>query len=468
MAARDLAGKRVAVLGLARQGTALVRYLAAKGARITVSDMKEAGALKKEMDELAGYEVEYRLGGHPPGLLEGIDLLCLSGGVPTDLPIVAEARERSLPLTNDTQLFLEAAPAKVVGITGSSGKTTTTTLVGRMAACAAEAGLIRKAWVGGNIGNPLLNEVNEMRPEDLAVLELSSFQLELAERSPQVAAVLNITPNHLDRHRTMEAYRRAKMRIFEFQAAEDSAVLGWDSPETRGLQSAVRGRRSFFSLSPKAWDGDGAYLDGGRIVVERGGKAEPVADRQAVLLRGEHNLANAVAACAVGAAAGIPADVLARGMAGFRGVPHRLEFVARRRGADWYNDSIATAPERAAAAIRSFDEPIVLLAGGRDKNLPWKEWADLVRRRVDHLVLFGEAADLIHRVLGDAEAGQRPYSVAVVPTLEAAVRKAAETVRPGSVVLLSPGGTSYDAYKDFEERGEAFRALVRAMKAEDE
>jgi UDP-N-acetylmuramoylalanine--D-glutamate ligase len=463
--ARDLAGRRVVVLGLARQGTALVRYLAQQGARVTVSDMKGAGALKKEMDELMGTAVEYQLGGHPIDLLDRIDLLCLSGGVPTDLPIVAEARRRNVPLTNDTQLFLESAPSRVVGITGSSGKTTTTTLVGRMAARAAEAGLIRKAWTGGNIGNPLIGELDGMRADDLAVLELSSFQLELVERAPQVAAILNITPNHLDRHHTMEAYREAKARIVDLQPADSSAVLGWDSEETRLLRGRVRGDCFFFRAGPKAWDGDGGYLDDGWMVIERGGKREQVAPREAVLLRGEHNLANAVAACAIGAAAGFPVEVLAKGIEGFRGVAHRMEFVGRRCGADWYNDSIATAPERAIAAIRSFEEPIVLLAGGRDKKLPWNEWADWVRRRVDHVVLFGEAADLIRRALGEVRAGERPYSITGAATLEEAVPKAAGVCRPGSVVLLAPGGTSFDAFKDFEERGNKFREWVNNLKA---
>jgi UDP-N-acetylmuramoylalanine--D-glutamate ligase len=463
MAPRDFAGKRVVVLGLARQGTALVKYLARRGARVTVSDMKPAAALKPEIAELEGISVDYELGGHPLDLLEGIDLLCLSGGVPTDLPVVAEARRRNIPLANDTQLFLEHTPAKVVGITGSSGKTTTTTLVGRMAAGAADAGQFRRAWTGGNIGNPLLDEVEQMTAADVAVLELSSFQLELACISPRVAAILNITPNHLDRHHTLEAYRRAKLRILEFQSRADDAVLGWDSPETRALESECRGTRWFFRAGAKEWQGNGAHLRDGWITVDRGGASERVAPREAVLLRGEHNLANATAACAIGAAAGFPAAALAGALAGFRGVAHRLEFVARRRGADWYNDSIATAPERAIAAIRSFDEPIVLLAGGRDKKLPWGEWARLVHARVEHVVLFGEAADLIGRALGEINTGDRRTDVSRVATLAEAVAKAAAVVRPGCVVLLSPGGTSYDAYKDFEERGAEFRRLVNAL-----
>ena len=220
--------------------------------------------------------------------------------------------------------------------------------------------MFRKAWIGGNIGNPLIGELDEMREDDLAVVELSSFQLELVCRGPQVAAILNITPNHLDRHHTMEAYREAKARILDFQSADDAAVLGWDSEETRTLAGRARGKCSFFRAGPKAWDGDGAFLDGGWIVVERGGKREPVAPRETVLLRGEHNLANAAAACAIGAAAGFPADVLAQGIEGFRGVEHRLEFVARKHGADWYNDFDRDRPragDRRDPLVRGTDRP---------------------------------------------------------------------------------------------------------------
>lgn len=464
---RKWTGKKVVVLGLARQGAALVRYLADKGAKVTVTDLKSAEALQVEIRELAGLAVEYRLGGHPLDLLEGADLMCLSGGVPTDLPIVQEARRKNIPLTNDTQLFLEEVPAKVIGITGSSGKTTTTTLVGLMAKAASEQGVVGKAWIGGNIGNPLLNDLVRMRQGDVAVLELSSFQLELVENSPQVAAILNITPNHLDRHHTMDAYQQAKMRILEYQTAQDIAVLGWDSPETRALQSRVRGRCAFFSLSPKAWRGDGAYLQSGWITVEIGGKADPVVMTNAVLLRGSHNLLNSIAACAIGAAAGFPVEAMSGAIESFRGVAHRLEFVARRKGADWYNNSIATTPERAIAAIRSFREPIVLLAGGRDKKLPWNEWAALVRERVDHLVLFGEAANLIRGVLGEGARSARPYTVAMVETLAEAVQEASSVSESGDVVLLSPGGTSFDAFRDFEDRGERFRVLVKSLETEE-
>jgi UDP-N-acetylmuramoylalanine--D-glutamate ligase len=305
-----------------------------------------------------------------------------------------------------------------------------------------------------------------MTEADLAVVELSSFQLELTMASPQVAAILNITPNHLDRHHTMEAYTEAKARILDHQTAADAAVLGWDCPATRELAGRARGRRVFFSIGPRDWQDDGAYREDGWILFASGNRAERILPVSAISLRGEHNLANVIAACAIGLAAGLPREGMQTAVADFRGVPHRLEFVASRSGADWYNDSIATSPERAMAALRSFREPIVLLAGGRDKKLPWGEWAELVRERVDHLVLFGEAAGLIERALGEVPAGARPFTVAHCATLDEAVRAAALAAQTGDVVLLSPGGTSFDAYRDFEERGEHFRALVAALPAE--
>jgi UDP-N-acetylmuramoylalanine--D-glutamate ligase len=463
---RELAGKRVIVLGLARQGVALVQFLAGQGARVTASDLKSEKELAKEMGELQGLAVEYRLGGHPLEMLEHVDLVCLSGGVPVDLPVVVEAQQKGIPLTNDTQLFLEATPARVIGITGSAGKTTTTTLVGRMAQAASAAGTIGRAWIGGNIGNPLLSDLADMRKGDLAVVELSSFQLELTMNSPQVAAILNITPNHLDRHHSMQAYAEAKARILAFQSAEDAAVLDWDSPATRDLAPRVKGRCNFFSLGPKEWQGEGAYREDGWIVLAQAGRATRIMPTSAVQLRGEHNLANVVAACAIAASAGLPEAVMKGAVEDFRGVAHRLEFVASRGGADWYNDSIATSPERAMAAIRSFREPIILLAGGRDKKLPWREWVRLVSERVDHLVLFGEAAEMIAQTLRETQPGERPYTTAHCTTLEQAVSEAARVAERGDVILLSPGGTSFDAFHDFEQRGERFRVLVMALDAE--
>jgi UDP-N-acetylmuramoylalanine--D-glutamate ligase len=461
----DERAPHVVVLGLGRQGVATARYFAARGVPVIVSDSKPAEALTTERQLLQGLDVRYELGGHPLEMLDGASMLHLSGGVPGDLPIVAAARARGLRITNDSQLFLEICPARVVGVTGSAGKTTTTSLVGDMARAAAERGEIRRAWVGGNIGNPLLNEAAEMQAGDVAVMELSSFQLEVMTRSPQVAAVLNLTPNHLDRHGTMAAYGAAKARILDFQGSQDEAVLGWDSPETRAMASRVRGRLSFFSIDgPRQpeWKAS-AHIDQEWICLSRGAEIAKVVPIRDVRLRGRHNLANAVAACAIAQAAGLSQDAMAQAVRSFRGVEHRLEWVARVSGVDWYNDSIATAPERAIAAMRSFEEPIILLAGGRDKKLPWEEWAQVVRSRVEHLILFGEAAPLIRRALGEEVGSSRPKTVSAFAELGPAVAYASRLAAPGDVVLLAPGGTSFDQYRDFEERGEHFRSLVRAL-----
>ena len=454
-------GRRVVVVGLARQGKALARYLGAQGARVVVTDLKPAERLVAEREELADLEMDFVLGGHPPELIEGADLVCLSGGVSADLPLAHQARERGIPLSNDSQIFLEACPAPAIGITGSAGKTTTTALVGRMAG-AHLAGSGRHAWVGGNIGRPLLADLPEIRPTDWVVLELSSFQLELMTRSTAVAAILNITPNHLDRHKTMEAYTAAKARILDFQGRDDAAVIGRDDSGAWALRSRARGRLTSFGWS-RPVQGGGSYVSGGSIRVRAGEREDEICAIEDVELRGRHNVLNAAAACAVAEAAGFTAESMRLGIRGFTGLPHRLEFVRRVRGADWYNDSIATAPERALAAVRAFEEPLVLLAGGRDKDLPWEEFGREICGRVRALLLFGEAAPKILRAVEAGCPGQRAFALEVCSGLEDAVRAAARVAMPGDVVLLAPGGTSFDEFVDFEERGEKFKAWVMAL-----
>jgi UDP-N-acetylmuramoylalanine--D-glutamate ligase len=455
--------KRVIVIGAARQGTALARYLAERGARVVITDIRPPIQLQTAQEMLADLSIEWIVGGHPFNALDGADCVCPSGGVSLNLPLVQEALRRGIPVSNDSQIFLESAPCRVIGITGSAGKTTTTTLVGRMAQQASQltAGKAypTRAWVGGNIGNPLINVLGEMKPDDLAILELSSFQLEIMSRSPQVAAVLNITPNHLDRHETMEAYTTAKAHILDYQGEEDQVILGRQDPGAWELASRAHGKVWSFGLD-RQMDYPGAFIERNWVVLWNGQTEERVLHVSEVHLRGEHNLLNVLAACTISAAAGLPIEAMRAGIMGFMGVPHRLEFIRTWRGAHWFNDSIATAPERSMAAIRSFDGPIVLLAGGRDKDLPWEDFANLVRQRVDHLVLFGEAAGKIREAVGPLKAGGRPFSLQVFKGLQEAVRAAAEHVEIGDVVLLSPGGTSFDEFRDFEERGEAYRKWV--------
>ncbi|MBN1146521.1 MAG: UDP-N-acetylmuramoyl-L-alanine--D-glutamate ligase [Anaerolineales bacterium] len=466
MSNKDWNGRKVIIVGAARQGLALAGYLARNGAQVVLNDRLPLDSLAAARQALAGLPVEWVCGGHPLSLLDGADLLCPSGGVPLTLPLVAEAQARGIPLSNDSQVFLQATPCKVIGVTGSAGKTTTTTLVGRMAQQAA-GGVYRRAWVGGNIGSPLIAMLDEMQADDLAVMELSSFQLEIMARSPQVAAVLNLTPNHLDRHGSMQAYTAAKAHILAFQTPQDVAVFGRDDPGAWSLTKMTRGRIRSFGFSELPDGQAGVFYRQGAIYLRE--EAQPVErqllSRQDIALRGEHNVLNVMAACAIAAAAGLPEEAMRSGVRGFTGVPHRLEFVRSWGGADWYNDSIATAPERAIAAIRSFDEPLVLLAGGRDKNLPWDAFAALARQRVERLIVFGEAAELILKAVTSAAAsnGNDLLSVERCKGLREAVQAAAQIVEPGDVVLLSPGGTSFDEFKDFEERGECFAQWVKEL-----
>lgn len=446
------------VLGLARQGVAMARFLAHAGAQVTVSDLKTKSELADAVAALADLPVRLALGGHPMSLLRGTDFICVSGGVPLDIPLLVEARRKGIPLVSDAQLFLERCPATVIGITGSAGKTTTTALVGEMCRAAG-----RRTWVGGNIGNPLLDDLEEMAPDDLVVMELSSFQLELVTVSPPVAAVLNITPNHLDRHGTMEAYIAAKKRIVTFQRPEDWAVLGFDDANARALALETPAQVVFFSGGAQV--DRGAYKTNGLLALRLGDTAEVICRREEVRLRGDHNLLNILAACALAGVVGVPVEAMRQVVRTFAGVEHRLEFVRDWRGVQWYDDSIATAPERVVAALRSFTEPIVLLAGGRDKKLPWEEFAREAVQRVRYLITFGEAGEMI---AGKVEEAARAISgqlegIQRVRTLEEAVEAAARVARPGDVVLLSPGGTSFDAFRDFAERGDRFKELVQKL-----
>lgn len=450
--------KRVLIIGAARQGLALARYLSGQGALVTLNDHRPPLQLQDAVQSMTGYAVNWVLGEHPLSLLDDTDLVCVSGGVPLTIPLIAAAQERGIPLSNDSQVFMQSVPCPVIGITGSAGKTTTTTLVGRMAEAAVNP--YQRVWVGGNIGLPLVDHLDEIGEQDVVVLELSSFQLELMTVSPAVAAILNITPNHLDRHGTFEAYAAAKARILTGQGEYDAAVLNRDDPAAWALSNQIRGRLVSFGLH-KPDDGlVGTYCEHDRLMLVTPDGLEEIMPVSEIRLRGKHNRLNVLAACAIAYAAGFPTAAMRAGVANFGGVAHRLEFVRTVNGAHWYNDSIATAPERTIAAIRSFDEPLVLLLGGRDKNLPWEPLLDLVRERVDHVVLFGEAAEMIARNIGWSSDGP---TVTRCGGLEEAVKAAAAVAEPGDVVLLSPGGTSYDEFIDFEQRGERFRQWVERL-----
>jgi UDP-N-acetylmuramoylalanine--D-glutamate ligase len=492
----DFRGQRIGILGLARQGSALARFFTAAGASVTISDAAPAERLTADLERLGNLPVTLVLGGHPLELLDGCDLLCLSGGVPAQLPIVQEAIRRGVPLSNDSLLTFQVARQRglgpLVAITGSSGKTTTTTLVGKMLEASG-----RRVHVGGNIGMPLLDRLGDIAPGDCLVLELSSFQLELFDArwawgelqgiGPDVAAILNITPNHLDRHPDMAAYAAAKFNLLRCLPAGATIILSAEDPVTRRVASG-EWRNSDPPL-PSSWGMNALLEEVGTLAAGRhsplalfhryqpapGGawgeagnlfyQGDLICRRDELKLRGEHNIGNVLAAAAISGAAGATVAGMATVARTFAGVPHRLEIVAEANGVLWVNDSIATSPERAVAGLRSFDaldQTLILLAGGKDKNLPWDEFADEVLARVDFLIGFGDAGAMIVRKVQERAAfRQQPApSTALVHRLDEAVDLAARAAEQGAVVLLSPGGTSYDAYRDFEARGEHFRRLV--------
>lgn len=465
--------RKVVIIGAARQGLSLARYLAKNGAAVVINDRLPEQDLLPQRQALSDhfascyYPVEWVCGSHPMDILDGADTVFVSGGVPLSLPLIQEAKSRGIPLSNDSQLFLETAPCMVVGITGSAGKTTTTSLVGSILREAYTSGSNqvppRNVWVGGNIGEPLLTKVDEMAETDLAVMELSSFQLELMTRSPQLAVVLNITPNHLDRHKNMRAYTNVKERIFDFQSRDGIAVLGRDDKVSWGLAPDIAGKLVSFGVSPLL-EGEGTFLKDKDIYYHSDEGDTRVMASSDILLRGDHNVQNVLAAAAISIAMDISPQSVNSGVKSFPGIAHRLEYVRSWGGADWYNDSIATTPERAMAAIDSFENPIILLAGGRDKDLPWEDFAALVNERAKHIIVFGEAAEEIsaaihqnkRRVGNDSIKKQ----ISKRKGMRDAVAEAALLIEPGDVVLLSPGGTSYDEFRDFEERGECFKQLV--------
>ncbi len=446
-------------MGLGIEGVDLVRFLMAQGAAVTVSDVKTEDRLAPRLRQLEGLPVRLSLGANAVADVAGADVVFVSQGVPLSIPALAAAREKGIPLSSMTRLFLELCPGPVVGITGSSGKTTTVSLVGAMFEAAG-----RPHVVGGNIGVGLLSLLEEITAETWVVLEMSHTQLELTERSPHIACVLNVTPNHLDRY-SWPDYVALKRNLIRYQGPGDWTVLSYDNAETRAMASEAAGDVAFFSGRGPV-PGDGAFLRDGVIVLRRQGRETPVLPAADIPLRGDHNIENVAAATAVAALCCIEPDAIASAVRSFRPAPHRLELVERVDGVAYYNDSIATTPGRALAGLRSFAEPVVLLLGGREKHLPLAELATEACRRCRAAILFGEAGPLLEEALraGSGAEGGCDVPIRRVETLAEAVRAAREEAQPGDVVLLSPACTSFDAYENFEERGDDFRRTVRRMK----
>lgn len=448
--------RKVLVIGFGRQGQALARWLPTTGAQVIVTDSRHPDALDVDLNQFQG--VRFVLGDHPIELLDEAEMICVSGGVSLDMPLLQLATYRGIPITNDAQLFVSRSPAPVTGITGSAGKTTTTTLVGEMCK---KAGFT--TWVGGNIGNVLLDVMIGIQPHHQVIMELSSFQLELMIASPTVSAILNLTPNHLDRHGTMQNYIFAKSNILNHQGADDIAVLNYDDLTTRLMSDNVSGHRVWFSMNEIMLHG--SFILGEQIVITglatQDDKPHVLCDIADIQLRGQHNIANVLAACAIAGTIGVPPEAMVEVIRTFGGVPYRQEVVRVHQGVTYVNDSIATAPERVLAALKSYDEPLVLLLGGADKKLTWSPMIELALKKCRHIIAFGRDGDIVINTA--QQLGHDNHNITRVNTLDEAVEKAVAVAQAGDVVLLSPGGTSYDAYRDFAERGEHFRRLVLAI-----
>ena len=489
----------VLIIGLARQGVALVHYLASGNTNVRITDLRSSEELATSLQALGQYDFELVLEQHPNSLLDDVDMVFVSGGVPLDIPLLQRAREHDITISNDSQLALEKSPCKVVGITGSSGKTTTTLLTGKMISASQR---YRNVWVGGNVGNPLLLDLHRMTSRDMAIMELSSFQLEIMTSSPDIAGVLNVTPNHLDRHANMREYVMSKEKILDRQRPEDVAVLGWDDDITRSMCNRVRGHYWGFSMDPKPSFDDGCFVENATIMLRRDGVSSPIISCQDVGLPGAHNLLNVMAASALAAASGVEVEAIQAGIRDFDGVAHRMELVGDVNGIRWVNDTMATTPDRTIAALQTFEDPIILLLGGKDKRLSWRRLASEVKLGVKNIILFGEAAPLIKRslenawhnsvleddisVVGDdstifvdagSESGRQvklstageaadsdpfPFSTKLLEArgLEEAVEIAHLIAKSGDVVLLAPGCTSYDQFANAIARGERYRDLV--------
>jgi UDP-N-acetylmuramoylalanine--D-glutamate ligase len=446
----ELNGKRVLVVGLGKSGVASALFMKAHGARVTVSDTKSGDELRNEIPVLLDNGITVETGGHGDRTFRGQDLIVVSPGVPVDAPPLVQARSLGETVIGEVELAAQFLPGPIVAITGSNGKTTTTTLTGEILTAAGFPAL-----VGGNIGTPAISLAERAKPGTLIVLEISSFQLETIQSfRPKVAVVLNVTPDHLDRHRTFEIYAEAKARIFENQQPEDRAVLNADDPTCVAMAKKTRSQVFWFSRQKEVERG--AWVRAGNIVFRDASGQREILQVSEIPLKGAHNLENVLAAVSAGVLMGCAPEKIRRAVHDFKAVEHRLEFVASIRGVDYYNDSKATNVDATLKALESFPANIHLILGGKDKGSDYTVLNDLLRKRVKRIYTIGAAAAKIESQIQGPEVVQ-------AETLENAVRKASTLAEPGDVVLLAPACASFDQFKSYEHRGRVFKDLVRGL-----
>ncbi|MGI6264134.1 MAG: UDP-N-acetylmuramoyl-L-alanine--D-glutamate ligase [Acutalibacteraceae bacterium] len=448
---RDLAGKRVAVCGIGRNNLPVIRQFLDKGARVLACDKRTRDQLSEAADLLESLGAELALG---EGYLDdlNVDMILRTPGMKPYLPPFEAARKKGIPVTSEMELFFSLCPAPIYAVTGSDGKTTTTTVIAGLLEAAG-----KKVHLGGNIGRALLPVIDEVRPDDVAVVELSSFQLTMMTQSPHVAVITNVAPNHLDWHTDMAEYVDAKKNLMRFQRPGDRVVLNADNPTTASFMPDARGELCAFSRLGEVKRG--AFLrEDGWLVMRADDGDTPVMRRADIRIPGDHNVENYLAAIAAVWGAVDPA-IIAGYARSFGGVAHRSQLVRTRRGVKWYNDSIGSSPSRTIAGLKAFDRKVILIAGGYDKHIPYDPLGPVAADTVKAAVLMGATADAIERAIRACS----DLPICRVANMEQAVAAADQLAKEGDIVFMSPASASFDMYKNFEERGDHFCRLVNAL-----
>ena len=456
MTLMELNNKRVLVVGLGKSGVASALFLKAHGARVTVSDNKSGDELRNEIPALLDHGITVETGGHGERTFREQDLIVVSPGVPVDAPMLQQARSLGEMVIGEIELAAQFLRGPIVAITGSNGKTTTTALTGEIMTA---GGL--PTLVGGNIGTPAISLVERDKPETVIVLEVSSFQLETIQTfHPKIAVVLNVTPDHLDRHRTFEAYTDAKARMFENQKGDDFAVLNADDPTCVAMAARTGAQVFWFSRQKEVEQG--AWERDGKVLFRDGERQREIMLGSEIPLKGAHNLENVLAAVCAGALMGCAPEKIRQAVREFKAVEHRLEFVATIRGVDYYNDSKATNVDATIKALESFPANIHLILGGKDKGSDYSVLNDLLRQRVKRVYTIGAAAEKIESQIVSSKGGE--IEVVHAQTLENALRKANSVAEAGDVVLLAPACASFDQFKSYEHRGKVFKEIVGGLR----
>ncbi|MBT3880920.1 MAG: UDP-N-acetylmuramoyl-L-alanine--D-glutamate ligase [Candidatus Scalindua sp.] len=459
MKTESFKGKKITVMGLGLfgGGVGAVKYLVSQGAEVTVTDLKSAEELSASLKRLDDLPVKFKLGKHDEEDFVNVDMLVVSPAVPDDSKFLEIAFKNSIRIDSELSIFFRLCPAPIIGITGSNGKSTTTSLLGEMLK---ESGI--KTWVGGNIGISLLENLKEIKPDDVVVLEISSFQLEYLARieaSPHISIVTNIAPNHLDRHKTMENYIGIKKAIIHYQQEDDYAIMNYDDPILKKWET--KGHRLWFSTTKELKHG--AFLKNNEIIINHNSKRTVIPCSTQINIKGIHNWQNIMAASYAATLMHADVESIKNAITGFTGLEHRLEYVHTINEVQYYNDSKATTPEAAIAGIKAFDSPTILIAGGYDKQVSLHQFAQECVRNTKCVILIGDTAKTIQELIQDIKGEKTKPDVYMAASLDDSVKKASEVAEPGDIVLLSPACASFGMFTNYEERGKKFKELVSQL-----